>query len=104
MRFTLVDLLVVIVVVSVSLALNSVEREGRLRVVQGKQVLFEILYPYYGYPFEAYVPNENGGIFTAGTIWNWLITVAGVGLTVFLVRKVRQRPWRNTPPADPPAA
>ena len=100
MRFTVAEMLVIIVVVSLFAAANAFEREKVFHMRKGNRTIEMFRVTYYGFPFAAYWPEKDRDHFLPwGITLNSAIALGSSCLAVFLVRKFRQRFWRS-PPTD----
>ncbi|RCS44769.1 hypothetical protein DTL42_17810 [Bremerella cremea] len=105
MRFSLADLLVVVVVLCVFLAANTIEREGRFIMRKGQLIIMDIRYTYYGFPMGAYWDDEERFYWKPlGIAGNSLLAVAACGVTVFAFRIVRRKLFPRHQPNEEPSA
>lgn len=86
MRFTVADLFVFILVLSLFAGANTIEQNGAM-AIQADFATAIVPYTYYGFPWEAYRPPDW---ILFGTVGNTVITLGVATMVVLLLRKIRR--------------
>ena len=101
MRFSIADLLIVVVVLCCFLAANTIEREGHFVLRKSEVVIMDIRYTYFGFPLKAYqVGDMRSHWQPLGVLANSALTVAASAATVFVFRFVRRKNFLRNPPDE----
>lgn len=101
MRFSIADMLIVVVVLCGFLAANSIQREGHFIMRKGTVVVMDIPYTYHGYPLKACKVGENRTYWQPwGVLANLALAAAVSAAAVFAFRFVRGKFFRGKPPGE----